>query len=300
MNTTRQALVSIARVGAAMLLTAVLNGAAIAAEIGAADSGIFGPSIEAPPASSAATSSSDGETVTTTPQSTGPAPEVQAAAAIPPTALPEQERLPLGAAKKPSLVQSPGTAKTSDSPSILDHPVTRTALALALVIALLFGLRAVVRRVSGLSSGLRQQLGAAGKAPSGVLEVLGRYPVSRGQTLVLLRLDRRVVLLSQTTSGFATLSEITDADEVASILTKARDDEDASLSARFNTMLRQIERDPAIASMEEESSPVTPRTAAELPRVGLAGGALPEPADRPLTGAESLRRRLGHLRDMVA
>ncbi len=85
-------------------------------------------------------------------------------------------------------------------------------------------------------------IGPGGRAPSGLLEVLGRFPVSRGCTLVLLKLDRRVLLVSQTASrqgsGMTTLCEITDPEEVAAILVKARDEEDESQARKFEAMLR--------------------------------------------------------------
>lgn len=217
---------------------------------------------------------------------------------------PPQERQPLGAAAPraaPAASDPSDPARSTAGPaSWMDHAAMKTATGLALVVAILLGLRWGVRRLAGGSGGLMAQLGAGGRAPSGLLEVLGRYPIARGQTLVLLRLDRRIVLLSQTAAGFTPLSEITDADEVASILVKARDEEGASNAARFNALLREAERDPATADpAATEVDAVSPRRAAALPRAGLT---IPGEGDdrRPLTGAETLRRRLGHLRDMVA
>jgi len=128
--------------------------------------------------------------------------------------------------------------------------IGRTVGALG-VVAGLAGLAWVgVRTLARAQGGLAATLGPGGRAPSGLLEVLGRYPVGRGQTLVLLRVDRRVLPLPQTSSGrlgtpagFTTLSEITDAEEVASILVKSRDDESASAAGRFSSMLRRFDED---------------------------------------------------------
>ncbi|GAB4553730.1 MAG: hypothetical protein Tsb0013_16220 [Phycisphaerales bacterium] len=119
----------------------------------------------------------------------------------------------------------------------------RTGLALGAVIGLLMVLRHLLVR-AGRRAGVAGALGAGGRAPSGVLTVLGRYPIARGRSLVLLQLDTRVMLLDQSADGFRTLSEITDEREVASILMKTRDEEGASQAARFNEMLRDLERDP--------------------------------------------------------
>ena len=157
--------------------------------------------------------------------------------------VPETESLPLGQA-----APLEAAAVSESAPSnggILQSPAVRTGGALTLVLSLIFALRGAVqaaaRRAGG---GLTSALGPGGRAPSGVLSVLGRYPVGKGATLVLLQLDRRVLLLSQTSSGFSTLCELTDADEVASIVRKTADDEGASLSKRFSSMLRRFESDP--------------------------------------------------------
>ncbi len=99
------------------------------------------------------------------------------------------------------------------------------------------------------SGALTAALGAGGRAPTGVIEVLARYPVGRGVRLVLLRVDQRVLLLSQNGggrlggSGFQTLSEISDPDDVASILVQTRNADSESLAARFRGILGQFERD---------------------------------------------------------
>lgn len=132
----------------------------------------------------------------------------------------------------------------------------RTGVALGGVVGLILALRLALTRLSKRSGSLALSLGSGGRAPSGVLEVLGRFPVSRGHTLVLLRMDRRVLLLSQTASGCTTLSEVTDADEVASLLVKTRDEEGATNASRFNELLHQMGNDPSIIEAErgEENS----------------------------------------------
>lgn len=295
----------------------------LAASIAAAEpADLYGPSLDSTiddpaPSTAGAPTSQPAAPISepATQQATPPAPEH----AKPP--LPPQEQRPLGSAppaRTESRVaanqNSENTEQTGENkPSgWLSGTTSRTIIALSAVIALALILKFGIKRLAGLSSGLSSQLGAAGRSPSGVLEVLGRYPISRGQTLVLLRLDRRVVLLSQTPAGFSTLSEVSDPDEVASILMKARDDEGASLAARFNTLLREVEQDPSVASepFEMAAGPTTPRIARAFPTaapsqnspaapIGLVQPQTLEDA-RPLTGAESLRRRLGTLKDMVA
>ena len=90
------------------------------------------------------------------------------------------------------------------------NEITRVLGALAVVLGLLFGLRAVVRRS-------RWALASGGR-PSGVVEILARYPVARGQQLILLKLARRVLLVHRSGSTMTTLSEVADPDEVAALL----------------------------------------------------------------------------------
>lgn len=152
------------------------------------------------------------------------------------------EMRPLGqTASNPSPVVQPASAASAST----NKPTwwLRTALALGLVITLIMLFRTVLQRLAGAAGGLSNQLGAGGRAPSGVLEVLGRFPVARGHTLVLLKMDRRILLLGQTASGFTPLSEVRDPDEVASLLIKVKDDEGQSLTARFNSILHDAERD---------------------------------------------------------
>ncbi len=153
-------------------------------------------------------------------------------------AVPASELLPLGSSGR-STPASPTKGAGIPMPWWV-----QTVGALVLVIGLALLLKAGVQKLAGASGTLANQLGAGGKSPSGVVYVLGRYPVSRGHTLVLLQVDQRVILLGQSSAGFRSLCEFTEADEVASILTKTRDEEGASLTARFNEMLRQVEQDP--------------------------------------------------------
>lgn len=144
----------------------------------------------------------------------------------------------------------------------------RTAGALAVIIALIFAAAALVRRWAGRSGGLLHAVGAGGRSPSGLLYVLGRYPVGRGQTLVLLKLDRRVLLVCQSAGarggGMRTLCELTDPGEVASIVMHAAEAEGRSLHARFREVVSGFEASHADAEV------VLP--AVELPERGAGGG----------------------------
>lgn len=141
-----------------------------------------------------------------------------AAVALGAGAQPESESLPLGAALRSAPADAIGGSSS----------IATTLASLLAVVGLIVLLSAIYKWLSSKAGGLAGQIGAGGKSPSGLVSVLARYPLGRGQTLVLLKLDRRVLLLCQSSSGrmrggmtTQTLSEITSPEEVASIIGKA-------------------------------------------------------------------------------
>ncbi len=186
-------------------------------------------------------------------------------------AAPQAERLP-DSQRPLSALASP--ARSSDHRGPADAGAmggaARTGLSLGAVLALILGIAWVVRRTSRNGGWLMSAAGAA-RAPAGILEVLGRYPLSRATTLVLLRVDRRVILLSQSAGGVrgpasvSTLCEIASPDEVASVLAKARDGLGESVSSRFNAAMATAER--AVAPALARPAPEEPgRVAAPVAR----------------------------------
>lgn len=204
--------------------------------------------------------------------------------------------IPLGGSPTRPVSGSTENASSPETTSAMSASPWRTVGALALVVVMIvaagWGLRVLARRHGGLVAGLS----AGGRAPAGLLEVLGRYPVGRGQTLVLLKLDRRVLLLSQSagirgSSGFRTLCEVTDPDEVASILVKSRDAEGESLAARFRTLLGRADREVEDALVGVEPG-VSGRVLGADDRAESWDD---EPVGRDAVG--SLRERLSRLRE---
>jgi flagellar biogenesis protein FliO len=123
-----------------------------------------------------------------------------------------------------------------------------------LIAACAWGFRQIAKRGGGLAGAM----GAGGRSPSGILFVLGRYPISRGMTLVLLQIDRRVLVVTQTArpTGMSTLCEITEPSEVASILSKARDGQGESITAKFQGLVRAAEKQLENEPYEGASLPV--------------------------------------------
>lgn len=219
-------------------------------------------------------------------------PQSVAAASTPAPAA--REALPLG--------PPADTGAESRSSASGGADLVRMAAALITVVGLILLLWLAFRRFGGVSTGLIGQLGPGGRAPSGLMTVLGRYPVGRGQSLVILKLDRRILLLSQTGTGFSTLCEITDPDEVASILVKSRDEEGDSMASRFRSLLQSAERDESLAGSDAVRGPTTPRTAwmSEDDVYTDPEQYDEEPADDAAGALGSLRQRLESLRGMSA
>ncbi len=152
----------------------------------------------------------------------------------------------------------------------------RTVAALGAVLGVIFIGAALFKRFAGRNQSFAGSLGAAGKSPAGIMEIVGRYPLGRGSTLVLLRLDKRILLLSQTasasgrgvlrmgTTSLTTLCEITGANDVASILAKARDADGESISARFQTLLSGFTGEPEAVEAPATSPAQSSAVAAPL------------------------------------
>ncbi len=107
--------------------------------------------------------------------------------------------------------------------------ILKTLGALGAVIGLILLLRPLLKRLAG-------PLGNA-RAPSGVIEALARYPFGKGQSLVLLKLDSRILLLCQTSQGSNLITEMTNPDDVASILRRVHDEKGESFNRKLEGLL---------------------------------------------------------------
>lgn len=85
--------------------------------------------------------------------------------------------------------------------------VVRVVGSLVGVIGLIVLLRKLMGRFGGSMSG--------GGRPSGVVQILARYPMGRGQQLIMLQVVRRILLIHQAGNTVTTLCEASDPEEVA-------------------------------------------------------------------------------------
>ncbi|MBY0310906.1 MAG: flagellar biosynthetic protein FliO, partial [Phycisphaerales bacterium] len=167
---------------------------------------------------------------------------------------------PLGQPRTNAVADRAAEGSGSAATALWNNTFVRTAMSLAIVLSLVLALATVAKKLAKKNGHLAAALGASGPRPAGLLEVLGRYPIARGQTLILLKLDRRVLLIGQTASklrggpgSLATLCEITDMESVADILARSQDAEHASISARFQSLLHRFDHTHAPAAEATES-----------------------------------------------
>ena len=184
--------------------------------------------------------------------------------------------------------------------------LTQTVGSLAIVIGLIVAASAGARWLARKHGGLASQMGAGGKAPSGVAEVLARYPLARGQTVVLLRVGQRVLVTFHGVGGkngptMSLLSEVTDPEEVADLLVKTREREAEEAQHRFSAAIAEADARHAEARAAHDPTPRPPafrtvQTSAQGDRVELLGARPAEPngfTDRTgLDAVARLRERL--------
>jgi flagellar biogenesis protein FliO len=83
-----------------------------------------------------------------------------------------------------------------------------------------------------------------------IVEVLGRAPLAGKQTMHLVRLGPKLLLVSITPQGVQTLSELTEPAEVERLLVLCQRGRGGSVSESFRDVLDQFEREPADGFLE--------------------------------------------------
>jgi len=135
---------------------------------------------------------------------------------------------------------------------------TRVLGALAAVVGLILLTRTLMVRY------LPNWIGGPGKGerPSGVVEILARYPLARGQQLVVLRFARRVLLLHQAGTACRTLTEMSDPNEVAGLLSRLEAGAGERAAGKFRAALEafESEHDVALARQSRAGAAVAAET----------------------------------------
>jgi flagellar biogenesis protein FliO len=129
----------------------------------------------------------------------------------------------------------------------LDRPVAPTpttaigtvASSLAIVLGLFAALVWFSKRFAPAGSAL---------LPKEAVELLGRAPLTGRQTMQLIRVGNRLLLVALSASGAETLTEITDPVEVEHLAGLCRGGKSDSASASFSRVMNQLATEPAAES----------------------------------------------------
>ncbi len=202
----------------------------------------------------------------------------------------------VAADQAPRLLGGAGNDPTLGSTAEADKPwwkqMGQTLAALGVVLALIMVLAFIYTRLARSGGSLMTQ-GTAGKSPAGLIEILARYPIGPRQSIVLMKFDRRVLLVTQTNprggpEQMSTLCELTDPEDVASVLMKVRDGSGESMNDAFRAAMSRAGGIPA-------SGPATNGTPAPefMPEPVAASVAEPKPAFQTDYDPEDLRRTVG-------
>ena len=134
--------------------------------------------------------------------------------------------------QKPSIEQ--GSLASGGVTRSFTQELLPTALALGATLLVIVLARSAIKRFGGKLPGA--------KRPEGVVMVLARYPVARGQQIVLLKVGRRVIVANQGAQGMQTLSEFSAEADVAEIVARCEAGERAKSAFSFDALLRQSDK----------------------------------------------------------
>lgn len=168
-------------------------------------------------------------------------------AAVPPAAHSQLDSEP---------IRRTGDAGTATSP-LAPHPqsmeLPRVAGALVIVLGLIFALRWGAKKffVPGM----------AGKSTRAV-QVLSRSSITPRQHILLLRVGRRVIVVGEAGSQMNSLAEITDPDEIASLLGQLQDEKSRLPTKAFQAMFSRARSDMGGGEghMDDADAPATAMT----------------------------------------
>ncbi|HEX4124401.1 MAG TPA: flagellar biosynthetic protein FliO [Tepidisphaeraceae bacterium] len=158
----------------------------------------------------------------------------------------------------------PGDAEgnTGSAPSGFD--TVHVAGALALVVVLIFGLRFLARKMFALPT----------VRTTPMVKVLARSAVSPKQHVLLLHVGRRILVVADSGAAMQPLAQITDADEIASLLGQLSNNNAGLARSQFGSLFNRLRRDfetddlPAgaeaadeVADLPEDADPATAQPA---------------------------------------
>lgn len=173
----------------------------------------------------------------------------------------------------PSLVKRDGTPAQSGGDSF---SLWRVLLAMAVVLAAVFGLRWLGQRFLGLPGTVQS---------SGPVQVLCRSALSPRQQLVLIQVGRRLVLAASSGAQVSPLCEITDPEEIAQLTGQVRNRRPDSVAGSFMAFFGR-------ANTPYDASEPTPPSGAEAPAETDGDSAAVAEARQEITGLSEKIRAL--------
>jgi flagellar protein FliO/FliZ len=218
-------------------------------------------------AATAAPATQPGNARVKKPNSPTPAPATQAAAAAAPLppAQPsvldgESIRRRAGSTGAAAATRPAGTQASTSAATSQPFEFRRVVLALGAVIALIFGLRWVAKRVFVIPGSARA---------SRAVQVLSRSPLAPRQQVLLLQVGRRLVVVADSGGTMSTLCQIDDPDEVSSLLAQIMAERGMASPKAFGSVFGRTQNrfDEAMEEGDGISSALNGAAAPEEPAV---------------------------------
>jgi flagellar biogenesis protein FliO len=179
---------------------------------------------------------------------------------------------------QPNSPSSRQSSATSANPTLSPFDARRVVFALALVLILFFALRWAVKRYFPNVAG----------ASNGIVRVLSRSPLTPKQHVLLVQVGKRVLVVADNGTQMNSLSEITDADEVALLVGQAaaRAPAKETFDAKFDKAQENYDEKPAAQVGESGEVVVEPQDEQSL---GLKSGEI----EGLMEKVRSLAKQLG-------
>jgi len=172
-------------------------------------------------------------------------------------------------------VSAPAGSSAPAKP-VMDIDSGQVALALTAVIGMILLLRSVAKHIFPAAI-------TGGRA--GAVKVVARCPLGPRQQIVLLQVGRRVVVIGDSAAQMSCLCQITEADEVASLLGQIRQERTSSTSSPFTSWFNRATE----AFTGDEAELAEPRE----PNTDIADE--PPPPKEPADGLDDLTARVRRL-----
>jgi flagellar biogenesis protein FliO len=180
---------------------------------------------------------------------------------------------------------NPATATLPTTPAhSIGFDLTRMAIALAIVLAMIFGARWLFAHFFA---------GARAPATSKAVKVLGRTSLAPRQQVLLLQVGRRVVVVGESNGNLATLAQLDDPDEVARLVGQLQE-EQIQRAASFGGLFGRAQR--KMAAEDEHSAPVETgddESSAHPPTESVEGAAVKSELSGLLEKVRTIRNQLG-------